>query len=138
MLQQSSQIGRGKRSRRAMSTVRTLGWNSVLAVCFCPNPPAICTKNANENVSAYVKSLFQQSVDEDVDWNPKLRRRRRAGDGDGMELNENAATGHRLPSGWCPGLVSVGWEMIDRRASISQKCYCQAFDSWSIAGQQVL
>lgn len=43
-----------------------------------------------------------------------------------------------VPSGRYPVLVSVGWEMIDRRASISQKCYCLAFDSRSIAGHQVL
>lgn len=142
MLQQSSPIGGGMEMLgRTTGTVRTLEWNSVLAVCFwAPTLAAICTKNANENVSAYAN--FPTPAICWVGWECGF------GWGYGLEVetetenwtrtSSRSRRWRRVPSGRYPVLVSVGWEMIDRRASISQKCYCLAFDSRSIAGHQVL
>lgn len=105
-----------------------------------PTLAAICTKNANENVSAYAN--FPTPAICWVEWECGF------GWGYGLEVetetenwtrtSSRSRKWRRVPSGRYPVLVSVGWEMIDRRASISQKCYCLAFDSRSIAGHQVL
>lgn len=96
-----AQRGERRKERKDADGPGTLGirWYSVLAVCFYTTPPpsppwAICTKMQMKTSQL----TASKELEVETEMEPE----------NGSWLNENAGTGHRLPSGRCPLLVLLG------------------------------